>query len=323
MKKEKETKSNWILNVIFVLLIIGIILVVAYFIYLNLPGSPEGIKTIIEPPKLEVSNLNSEVKQFYPNMKFNHNSISYKIDSACTEEKTNRMIEAFDKLANKTEIISFYSVSVNPDIEVSCSKQEKHAIDKDYFIAGEGGAKEIIQTGRYNVITQGIILLYSNPEKFLECEWPNIELHELLHVFGFNHSEDENSLMYAYLESCEQRLDLSIVNDLKKLYSKENLADLYFEEVSAIKKGRYLDFNVSIKNSGIINANSVVISIFDNNKKIDDFDLKDIPFGAGVNFNVQNLKLNSRSSENIELIIDFDNLIKEIDEENNIAKLEF
>ena len=42
-----------------------------------------------------------------------------------------------------------------------------------------------------------------------------------------------------------------------------------------------------------------------------------------MGFQVQNLKLKSRSSDSIELIIDVSNLIKEIDEENNIAKLMF
>jgi len=288
----KDKKGGWVLNAILVFLIIVVFLIAGYFLYLNLPGEAKNLRAIIEPPQLEVSNLSSEVKQFYSSMKFNHNSISYNIDSACNVEKTNRMIEAFNELENKVGIISFYSVSQNPDIEVSCSEEEKHSIDEDYFIAGEGGAKEIIQTERYNVITQGVILLYGDPHKASKCKWPNIELHELLHVFGFDHSEDENSLMYPYLESCSQRLDEGIISDLKHLYSKENLADLYFEEVIATKGGRYLNFNVSIKNSGVISAEKVFLSVFENDKKVDDFDLKDITFGAGVNFQVKNLKLN-------------------------------
>jgi len=320
----QSKRGSWILNIILVLLIVVVFSIAGYFLYLNLPGEPKSLKAVISPSKLEVSNLSSEVKQFYPSMKFNHNFISYNIDVQCNEEKTSRMIEAFDELSNKVDEISFYSVNQNPDIEVACSDLEKHSIEEDYFIAGEGGAKEIIQTKRYNVITQGVILLHLNPERSRECEWPNIELHELLHVFGFNHSTDENSLMYPYLESCDQKLDEGIINDLKQLYSKENLPDLYFEEVrDVVKRGVYLDFNVSIKNSGVINSGNVVLSVFEDNKKVDDFDLKDISFGAGVNFQVKNLKLNSRSSENIELRIDSDNLIKEIDEENNIAKLTF
>jgi len=305
--------------VFFLVLLIGI-----YFLYyLDIFEEPEGFNVVTELPKLEISNLSYEVRQFYPSMKFNHNSISYKIDSACSLEKRVRMISAFSELSEKVGLIDFYETSANPDIEVSCSESTKRSPDKDFFIAGEGGAKEIIQTGRYNVITEGIILLHGNPHQFYECEWPNIELHELLHVFGFDHSKDENSLMYPYLNSCEQKLDESIINNLEELYSQENLADLYFKKVSGTKKGRYLDFNVSVKNSGVIEAENVVLSVFDEGKKVDDFELDNIPFGAGANFHVSNFKLKSWNSEHIEIVIDVDNLIKEIDEENNVAEFKF
>ncbi len=316
-------KRGGALNIILILILLVGLLIGGYFLYLNIPGNPESFKINVEKPKLEIGNLSYEVKQFYPNMKFNHNSISYKIDSACSEKKKSRMIEAFDELSDKVGVINFYPVFENPDIDVSCSEDEKLSVEEDYFVAGEGGAKEIIQTERYNVITQGIILLYGNPHKFYECEWPNIELHELLHVFGFQHSKDENSLMYPYLKSCDQKLDNCIINDLKKLYSQENLADLYFENIHGVKKGRYLDFNISIKNSGVVDAKKIILSIFDSDKRLKDFELNNISFGAGINFYVENLKLKSRNSKSIKFIIDVDDLIKEIDEENNNAELKF
>lgn len=311
-----------ILNIFIVLLIVFVLLIGAYFLYQNIPGEPKSINMISEPLKLEVGNLSYEVKQFHPNMKFNHNSISYNIDSGCDNDKKKRMLEAFSELKENVKVINFHSVSERADIEVSCSEYT-YQKEKDFFIAGEGGAKEIIQTGKYNVITNGVILLHGNPHGFYKCEWPNIELHELLHVFGFDHSKDEYSLMYPYLESCDQKLDKSIVNDLKKLYSKENLADLYFEEVTAVKKGRYLDFNISIKNLGVVSAENTMLDVFDDDKKVGNFELKNISFGAGVNFYVVNFKLKSRSSKNIKLVIDADNLIKEIDENNNAAELKF
>jgi len=323
-KKLQKQRSNVFLTILLVLLLVSVLLIGGYFLYENLPGNPESSKAIIEsPPKLEVGNLSYKIRQFYPNMKFNHNAISYNIDPACTEEKRTRMIEAFDELSAKVGILSFFGVVADYDIEVNCSESSKPSPKEDFFIAGEGGAREIIQTERYNVITEGVILLHSNPHNFYKCEWPNIELHELLHVFGFDHSQNENSLMYSYLESCEQKLDESIINDLKKLYSQENLADLYFENITGIKKGRYLDFNASIKNSGTINAENVFLSVFDGNNRLENFGLKDIPFGAGVDFNVQNLKLKSRSSKNVRIVIDQNNSIIEIDKENNIAELKF
>jgi hypothetical protein len=301
-------------------LILGFLL---YLLYENIPGEARDSIAILKPMKLESGNLSYAVKQFYPNMKFNHDDISYHIEPTCAEDKRNRMIEAFKELENRAGIINFHESSDNQaDIEVLCSDEE-YPIKEDYFIAGEGGAKEIIQTKRYNVINQGIILLHGNPKDSLECQWPNIELHELLHVFGFDHSLEKESIMYPYLNSCSQKLDQSIISDIKNLYSQENLPDLYFAEATAVKRGRYLDFNVSIKNSGVVKAEGIHLSVTDGENTVGDFELKDIPFGAGVNFYATNLKLGSRSSDNISLVIDKDNLIAEIDEENNIAELDF
>ncbi len=315
-------KKGQILLTIILIVLLGTFLFLAYMLYQNLPGEPKSLIAAFEQPELETGNLSYEVKQFYPNMKFNHNSISYKINSDCDSEKRARMIAAFNELEDKVSAISFYE-SNNPDIEVSCSAEEGDSVGRDFFIAGEGGAKEIIQTKRYNVITNGVVLLYDNPSNAIQCSWPNLELHELLHVFGFEHSSDENSLMYPYLESCSQKLDESIIQDLEELYSQENLADLYFAHVKAIKKGIYLDFNVTVRNSGVIDAEGVVLSVYDDKERIEDFDLRDISFGGGMNFQVFNIKLKNRNSDNIEIVIDPLNAIKELDEGNNVAKLEF
>ncbi|MEK6935614.1 MAG: CARDB domain-containing protein, partial [Nanoarchaeota archaeon] len=300
-----------------------IVLIGGYFIYQNIPGNPENFKAVFnkEPQKLEVSNLSLDVKQFYLNMKFNHNEISYTIDINCLVEKKDKTLSAFKELSDKVNKISFYENNENPDIEVSCSEIEKHSVKEDYFIAGEGGAKEIIQTGRYNVITQGVILFNENPKNSIECNWPIVELHELLHVFGFGHSDNKDSLMYPYLENCNQELDQSILDNLNNLYSQENLADLYFEKVDAVKKGRYLDFNVSIKNSGTIMAKNVSLSVIEDKKIIKQFELDDLSFGAGTNLAVSNINLDSRSSNEISIVIDEKNNIKEIDETNNVAEL--
>jgi len=317
-----KNKRGQVLFIIVLIILLLALIGLVYVSYQYIPGKPESLDVIIKQPKLETGNLSHEVKQFYPNMKFNHNSISYKIDSACSDQKKERMTSAFSELAGRVGVISFRPVNEEPDIEVSCSEKAEHSIEEDFFIAGEGGAKEIIQTGQYNVITNGIILLY-DVFKGIECDWSIVELHELLHVFGFEHSEDERSIMNAYLESCDQKLDESIIRDLKELYSRENLADLHFEEVIAVKKGRYLDFNVTVKNSGVIDAKNIILSVFDDENRIEDFDLKAVPFGAKIIFQVTNLKLKSRSSKNIEIMIDPDKLVREIDEENNAAEMSF
>ena len=272
-------------------------------------------------------NLNSsltDVKQFYPNMKFNHNSISYNFDASCDQTKQDKMLQAFDDISSQVGYISFYYDPNNPDIEILCSEDSEAAPTPngsagDYFIAGEGGSKEIIETGRYNVINQGVVLFYGDVKNSLSCDQPNVEIHELMHVFGFNHSVSKDSIMYPVLLSCNQKLDDSIINQLKALYSQQNLPDLYFENISVIKKGRYLDFNFTIKNSGDVDANNVDYSIFDEDSLVETRHIGNIKYGAGLIIAVENLKLIHRDPSEIKFVIDNNNTISEIDKNNNVA----
>jgi hypothetical protein len=324
-KYAQDNKRRFFLGFLLIIMLFLSLLIIAtavYLLYLNIPGTPQSSEIYLNEP-YENENF-PKTSQFYSNMKFNHNSISYTMDSSCEQEKQERMISAFNMLSDEIKNTSFYEVPENPDIEVSCSeKNKKTLVNEDYFIAGEGGAKEIIQTGKYNVIMGGIILLYENSKNSLKCDSPNTELHELIHVFGFTHSADENSLMYPLLESCSQKLDNSIIEELKRLYSEENLPDLYFEDIKAIKKGRYLDFNATIKNSGTINANNIELTIFDDEEPIETRKIEEIKYGAGIILEIQNLKLSDRNSKEIEFIIDYKNQIKEFDKKNNRVRIKF
>lgn len=322
-----KTKAVGVILTLLMLFLVAIIIFLAYLIYLDMPRAAENLNIDLDSKNPETNNIqipnNEESKQFYSNMKFNHNKISYRIETGCPEEKKQRMIEAFNELSKHVPKITFYEITTTPDIEILCSQNNNEQINEKHFIAGEGGAKEIIETERFNIITEGIIYLYDNSNlKTLKCDYPNVEIHELMHVFGFEHSKNPKSLMYSLLESCEQKLDQKIISLLNNLYSMENFPDLYFEDAKAIKKGRYLDFNLTIKNSGSIDSETTTIIILEDNKEIDKRELGQIKFGAGMTLQTVNLKLNKLDPKKIEFIIDKDNEIKELDEENNVARIE-
>ncbi len=314
--------QSFILNALsfLTLLILMILLILSlYVIYTNIPGEPEYLNVNIQKIPKNIETKLSNAQQFYNNMKFNHNDISYIVNNDCDEEQRKRMERAFKELSDMVGKITFYSTGFSPDIEVSCSNDRGENVEKNYFVAGEGGAKEIIETGRYYIITNGIIFLYEGNKKWIKCPHPNIEMHELLHVFGFDHSDDKKSLMYSYLTSCDQVLDDSIVNELKRLYSEDNLPELYFENFTSIKKGRYLDFNFTIKNSGSVDSGNIILTIMEDDDVLEVRDLGVINFGAGVFLQTTNLRLNQRNPDQIRFIIDRENSIEEINEANNFA----
>ena len=321
----KPPMSSFMIALNFTLILFFIILsvIALYFAYLNIPGEPQELNIDLSSQREspEPTQQAQAIKQFYPNMKFNHNNITYIIDFMCSQEKKQRVLKAMETISIKVPQITFLPTQLNPDIEVSCSEEHKDSVKEDFFIAGEGGAKEIIKTKDHNIITNGVILLYQESNNAKECEWPNIEIHELMHVFGFGHSENENSLMYPYLESCNQKLDLSITNKLKELYSQENLPDFYFEDINATKKGRYLDFETVIKNSGTIDATNITLTILDNQEVAETKIIKELKFGAGIILRIQNLKLIHKNPKEITFILNKNNEIKELDTKNNILKI--
>lgn len=314
-------KLNFVLNLFLILILFGLVFLGGIYLYLQFPSNSIGLTAVFNAGEFGVENFSTEFPQFYPNMKFNHNVISYSIQESCAEDKILRMVRAFETLENVTGVISFNRLSADADIQVFCEKQLEEKYNESYFILGEGGAKQIIQTRDYNIIQKGEILLYDSPHSVKYCDWPNVELHELIHVFGFGHSNNSNSLMYPYLESCDQKLDSEIVESLILLYSGDNLPDLYFEKASGFTKGMYLDFNVTIKNSGPIIAKGVKLGVFENEKLVEIFNISDLDFGAGVNFNVQNVKLKSYNPSEVLLFIDPEDKIKELNKNNNKIKL--
>jgi len=321
--KEPNSTLKIILNIItFIILIF--LFIALYILYENIPRSPEPLNIKIENNPENISNKFSPANQFYTNMRFNHNIISYKINFDCKNEVRERMLLAFKELSlNGVTKISFKEINSNPDIIISCTDDSNEISEKNYFIAGEGGAREIIPTGRFHIIETGIIYFFDENKKSLKCDYPNIELHELMHVLGFDHSEDKNSLMFPFLESCDQRLDKSLIDELNRLYSQKNLPELFFQDISSVKKGKYLDYNLTIKNSGSISSENVTLTIIDNDQIVDVHNIGPISYGAGISLHTTNLRLKRRNPEKITFAIDYENKVKEIDESNNIAITKF
>jgi hypothetical protein len=300
-------------KIILLIILISLLGITSWFLYQNMPGEPEHFEIRnIQATKNENINYPA-AKMFYPNMRFNHANISYYIETSCSQQRTEIMKEAFLILQNKTKVISFFpEIKENADILVGCS-QDYITEGENTFRAGEGGPTRFINTTLYYVIIKGKVLLYKEEQ----CDYPIVELHELLHVFGFDHSENPQDIMYNYSD-CEQRINNEVIKTLNSLYSKEPLPDLYFSEINATKRGRYLDFKVIIRNKGLEDApdtNLVVLS--ENNEEIKRFEMNSTDYGTGRILYAKNLMLPSRSTEKIKFFIDPENNIEEIYENNN------
>ncbi len=250
--------------------------------------------------------------QFYPDMRFKDLPITYRIDFSCSNKKIKRVKQAFSEISKKT-IISFTETQKDGDIFVSCNESHNQQPDgRGMFIAGEGGPLDILRTGLFYLIRGSKVLLFTSAE----CDKPNVEIHEILHALGFGHSNNKKSIMYPVVD-CKQYITPEIINELNRLYSFPSLPDLKLQEITAIKKGRYLDFNLTVKNQGLKHVDKALVSIYSKDERIYLFDLNNITVGGSMISRVWNLRLPSRKIRSLSFIVDYKNEIREINESNN------
>lgn len=258
-------------------------------------------------PSFNLGNVSSEM-QFYPNMRFPSKEISYRISEDCILSKKNNMERAFKILENST-ILEFYSVEEEEEISIFCEEKSKFSEDS-MFIAGEGGPVKILPLKNFNVILKGEVLLLRS----VECGFPLVEMHELLHVLGFNHSDNPKNIMYPVVK-CNQEIGEEIPLKINELYYYPSLPDLEISEVSAELYGKYLDINISIKNQGLSESGNWKLSILSGSSEIKSFEFEDIKIGNGLSVNYEKIWVPKIKIE--ELLIVVESSKQELSLDNN------
>lgn len=289
-----------------------------YLMWLNFPSGSESYQPYnanlsaysAEPVFINVSN---QITQFYPNMRYSDKKISYRLESACAEEKFSDIQKAFEILSERT-ILEFYQSIETPEIKVFCSEIVPEAEEKGHFIAGEGGPSEIINTTRFAVVLTGKIALY----KERKCDEPKVAIHEILHALGFDHYNNEASILYP-ATNCEQQIDSEIIEIINKLYAVDSLPDLVIESIEADREGRYLNFNANVSNIGLIKSHNVQLNLLVNGEKIENFTLEDLDVGEKKILSVENARIPTRINSIVFIVESKD--IGELSFENNRADI--
>lgn len=253
----------------------------------------------------------TESMQFYPNMRFPESRISYRVDEKCPLKKKNDMEDAFG-IVQRITVLDFYPVDKNEQVIVTCD--ERRIFDEGLFVAGEGGPTKIIAGSRFNVILNGSILLVQESK----CENPNIAIHELFHVLGFNHSLNPSNIMYN-ITKCSQTIGDDIPRFINEIYSVPSFSDLDFANVSASMEGRYLNLNMTVRNIGLKDSEKAEIKIYADDRVIKEIDLNPIKLGEGRIITLKNIWISRINVEELEFIIDTD--FNELEKENNKIKL--
>lgn len=307
-------------GIAFIILLLILLGAASYFLYLNLTAETIPLKTIFpQQQELEVI-APSQSEQFYKNMRFRDSTITYQIESSCGS-RASEATQAFSEIQDKT-ILKFVETNNNPEISILCSEvpSEDQFEEEGYFIAGEGGPTEVINTSLYAVIFKGKASLLREEK----CDTPKIATHEILHILGFDHNSNPNSILYPTLD-CQQEIDQNIINDINNLYSQKSLSDLKIISVDAQKTGKYLSFEVEVINQGLKDVPNAELSLYDDSGRVefeegDSLSLGSIKIGTKKILTVTNVQI-SRSTNSIRFIVDDQNTVEEIFETNNVLNL--
>lgn len=258
---------------------------------------------------LEGSNA-TEGMQFYDNMRYYDSSISYNI-ADCPVNKLDEMKRAFDVVEAAT-VLDFYETDFDQQISVTCDSSVKTS--GRAFVAGEGGVTNVTQSGDFNVIAQGQVLLLRESK----CADPIVGTHELFHALGFDHSENDNNIMYPTVD-CDQEISQDMIDHLAWLYSFTALPDLMFEEASASMQGKYLSLSVTVKNHGLVDSYPAKMVVYADGKSVKDFDLDEIPVGGGKMITLSNILVKQLSVDEIEIVLESE--YEEMEKDNNAVVL--
>ena len=291
---------------------IAIFLVILLLFYWVLPLEKIDFTFTPVNSNFSLNATENEKMQFYPNMRYSDENISYRIDK-CNLQKTDEMKRALNIISNLT-VINFYSVDSNEEIYITCD--EKIRFEGELFIAGEGGPTNITKTGNFNLINNGAVTLI----KESKCEYPNVGIHELLHALGFAHSENSNNIMYP-VSKCSQTIGEDIPSKINLLYSIPSLPDLAFENVSATMSGRYLDLDILLRNQGLAKSKGGVIEVYVDGKNIQEIKFDSLEIGNGRKITITNIFIFQKSINQLRFFIKTDS--EELEKENNEAILNY
>ncbi len=278
-----------------------------YVFWLNYPGDSLQYKEY----KFNASNaVYPSGVQFYSNMRYKDRVISYSISESCDLSKRNDVEEAFLIISDKS-VLEFERKNSEGEIKILCSDIAPKPDEERHFVAGEGGPSEIINTSNYAVIFSGKVSLYRENE----CNNPNIALHEILHALGFDHNNNQRSIMYPITE-CNQEIDNYIIEEINRLYEIDSKPDLFIERAFVNRSGRYLNFEISIGNFGLRDSHDARLVIYADGEFVKDFNLEEIEIGTRKIWTVENLRI-PRNAETISFVIEGKE--PELEAENNLV----
>jgi predicted Zn-dependent protease len=206
-----------------ILIVIFLVVIIILIINANSSINPFAVKnpfhlkkysnTLIEFPPNEVEDIH------YPSSKITYTFVN---ENICGRVEAIRIRKAFSEIQNQTNnAINFTEINWTADtlayIEINCSKNVPLGEKKGFIVFGNA-----FYAIKENLITKGCINLYNcgiNMHTPGCSNFPDVEIHEILHTLGVGHVDNSSSIMLAEYNHCKYKIDKDIIDYLIRIYS--------------------------------------------------------------------------------------------------------
>jgi subtilase family serine protease len=88
-----------------------------------------------------------------------------------------------------------------------------------------------------------------------------------------------------------------------------------------VTKGKYLDFNITVLNEGLVGIDSINLTIFVDGEGVQIMELGEIGIGYGRTLKASNVRLPESGAEKISFVVDSEEIVKELNEDNNAVEM--
>jgi hypothetical protein len=162
------------------------------------------------------TNDNSDKFSSSIELHWTHMPLTYSFSTECTNLIKSRNRRAFYEITNQTDGVITFQEKNNTPVDISLVCYKSVPTEGFYLTAGEA---QYWSEG--NKITKAVINYYNAIEgnTFLGCvNFPDTEIHEILHTFGFGHKPGFNTIMREVQGICLYKIDADIIEELKSTY---------------------------------------------------------------------------------------------------------
>lgn len=235
---DEKTDNDWMGFIVFIIIILSISL------FLSFSSSSIARSEYNDFSKLIGIDSGITYDQFsnISELHWDHMPLTYSIDSNCIERLEELMILSMEKINNETSgYVQFQEERINPDISFHC-KDSIYDKSGEYSLADASSTNDPYNT---NIITHVDINIYGQGA-ICGTGYPALEVHELLHGFGFNHNPLTKSIMSPYSSgssrSCKiSKMDNAYSSCLMYIYSNSVVGDCYESKLNSISSGSEYD----------------------------------------------------------------------------------